>query len=169
MTPPDVFSVRQRRVGNPVTRPKGPWQTLAIIAATALVLILISQTGFGAAILRAAGLESGQTGYTALAFTRPVNLPEAVDNSNVKLPLGFSIQNATVNAHHYGWEVLLVKPVPAGGAKQTLLASGTMDLRPGTTGLVARGLEFSCTGREQVVVTLTHSSERLDAWLSCPG
>jgi hypothetical protein len=161
--------VRQRRVGNPLTRPKGPWQTLAIIIAAALAIILISQTGFGAAILRTAGLESGQTGYTALAFTRPVNLPEQVDNRNVKLPLGFSIQNATNNAHHYGWEVLLVKPVSKGTAKQTVLASGTMDLRPGTTGLVARGLPFTCTGREQVIVALTHSSEHLDAWLSCPG
>jgi len=163
LTSSDAFSVRHRRVGNLLTRPKGPWQTLAVVVAAALAIILITQTGFGAAILRTFGLDSRQTGYTALAFTYPVNLPEQVSNP-VKLPLAFSIQNATNAAHHYGWEVLLVDP-----SKREVLAHGAMDLRPSTTGPVARTLTFTCSGRAQILVTLTHSTEHLDAWLSCPS
>jgi hypothetical protein len=165
LTAPDVNRVRHRRVSESVDLHARGWRAMVVLIALALAVIAVSQTGFGTAILRMVGLTSASAGYTALAFNNPTALPEQVAHRQSSVSLGFSIHNATTTDHAYFWELLIVR-----GTSDDLLASGSMKLSSGVTGVTSRTVKISCSpGREEIVVKLPRSSEQISVWLTCPS
>jgi hypothetical protein len=143
---------------------KGRWPLLSVVAAI-LICVGLAQTRQGHVVLRDTGLYETPAVYTALSFSDPRALPNALEKPNSNVKVSFGIHNVSDAARWYQWSILFVR-----AGKSRVKASGTVQApAQGSTG-VTRSVAAACVGgRLQVVVHLARPSESINFWLTCPA
>jgi hypothetical protein len=128
-----------------------------------VVLASIFQTDVGHAILRAAGLSQGASGYTSLSFLNPQSLPGQLRSKRSKIAASFVIQNATNARRDYTWSISLIRQ-----AQADRVYTGSVSLTPGRKAEITRYVTIQCTrGRIRMVVSLEHPAESISALMTC--
>lgn len=136
---------------------------LVILIAGAAVLFSAFQTGAGHALLRTAGLDQEADGYTSLSFLHTRSLPGKLGSRHAMVGAPFVIHNVTSGAHDYHWSVALLRH-----GRSYRVHAGTVRLSAGQAAVISRSVGITCTqDRVQIVVSLEHPAESIDAWLTC--
>jgi hypothetical protein len=139
------------------------WRGVVTLIAAIILAAGVGQTSFGHEILGKTGLFEEPTSYTSLAFLHPGSLPEQLTSKQATVGVSFIIRNAGDTPHDYQWSVSLVQ-----GPQTRHIAGGTARVASGNGTAIARGATISCTqGQVQIVVSLAHPAEHIDAWLAC--
>jgi hypothetical protein len=144
-----------------LSRRTSRWRGVVTLIAAILLAAGVGQTSLGHEILGKAGLFEEPASYTSLAFLQPGSLPEQLTSKPVMV--SFIIRNASDTAHDYQWSMSLVQ-----GQQTRQIAAGTARVASGNGTAITRAAAISCTqGQVQIVVSLAHPAEHIDAWLAC--
>jgi hypothetical protein len=142
---------------------RGWWSALAL-----LVLVVASaglaQTSSGQGLLRDVGFSRAPS-FTALAFTRPQNLPTKLTSEHASISVSFGIRNVSGSSHTYRWSIATLP-----SDQKQPKAAGVVRLLPQGYATVAKSFPLACVQRRlQIVVRLTSPAESIDFWVACPS
>lgn len=138
------------------------WGGLVALVAVVTLAVGAAQTGVGHSILQRTGLFEEPTGYTSLAFQNPFPT-EQLRSRRTSITLPFVIHNAASTAHTYQWSLHLVQ-----GRHTYRVASGSVSVASGREKIIAPSAKIFCTqGQVEIVVSLAHPAEYIDAQMTC--
>jgi hypothetical protein len=125
----------------------------------------IGQASIGRSILEKAGLFEQPTSYTSLAFAQPQNLPEQLAPKQKTIGISFMIHNSGGRTYGYQWSIQFVQTGLIHRA-----AAGYVSIDPGKGATISRTEVIQCNRKKvQIVVSLAHPAESIDAWMACPS
>lgn len=139
------------------------WRGAVALAAGIILFAGIGQASIGRAVLEKAGLFEQPTSYTSLAFAHPQTLPERLTSKQENIGISFIIHNVGGRTHGYQWSIQFVQT-----GHTHRMAAGNVSIAPGSGAIITRSEEIHCTqGQVQIVVSLAHPAESIDAWMAC--
>lgn len=141
------------------------WRGMIALVAVLLLATGIGQTSLGHAILGRAGLFQPPASYTSLAFQDPQPVPGTLKAAS-PVAVSFVIHNTGGASRAYRWSVNVIR---AGQAR--LVAAGTVTVAAGHGIGITQQAHVPCSaaGPVDVVVSLAHPAESIDAWTACPS
>jgi hypothetical protein len=135
------------------------------LAAGLMLFAGIGQASIGRSILEKAGLFEQPTSYTSLAFAQPQNLAERLTAKQETIGISFIIHNSGGRTYGYQWSIQFVQ-----AAHTYRAAAGNVSIDPGKGATISRTEAIQCTRKQvQIVVSLAHPAESIDAWMACPS
>lgn len=138
---------------------------LAALIVVVLACTGMAQTPSGHALLRVAGLYEEPASYTALSFSSPQTLTNAVFTKKARVSVPFTIRNVSGASRTYDWSIDVVH-----GRVSQVSSKGSVTVAAQGTANVTRSLSTTCpSGRIQLVVRLASPAESIDFWVACPG
>lgn len=135
------------------------------LGLTALVVLVVglSQTSKGHALLQDTGLYQVPTSYTELSFTTPNSLPVSFEAERTSIDVSFLIHNVSGSRRTYDWSIVLVR-----SGQSHLETSGAADAPEQGYVKITRTVTMACVGGQlQVVVRLANPAESIDYWATC--
>lgn len=138
------------------------------LGAVAVTIILVAaaafaQTGVGHVLLRKLGLSQRPTGYSVLAFQRPLSLPQQLGSRPGHVMVSFTISNNMPSFRDYSWSVHVVQ-----GGKPRPIDAGRARILSGHTTSITRSVAISCRrGEARLVVKIRRPAIFIDALAQC--
>jgi hypothetical protein len=173
VSPPPALTEDANRARSP------HWVKLALtilLAAAIVAAAGLSQSGAGRHLVTKIGLAAPSQGYTALAFTHPIQVGRTGQYGPARVPVSFTITNRRHAVTTYHWQITVQQKVSAGGAVQ---------VKPGTTAQVQSRVRVKCRvpppatkrhphprvkpTRKQIRVALVGRVEAISFWEQCVG
>jgi hypothetical protein len=150
----------------PLTRRFPIRTTLALgaVLGSALLALGLAQSDGGRALLDDAGLAPPEEPYTALAFARPAELPQA-PRAGAEIAIDFHIDNHEGARRTYSWWV-----VERSGEGSAVRSGGRAAVEDGARATVRTRAFLACPGRRaRIAVVLEEPSREIGFWAACPG
>jgi hypothetical protein len=147
-----------------------------LVAAVIVAAVGLSQSGAGRRLVTKIGLAAPSQGYTALAFTHPVQVGRTGQYGPARIPVSFTITNRRHVATTYRWQITV---------QQKLSTAGAVQVKPGATAQVQSRVRVKCQlpppatkrhphprvkpTRKQIRVALVGHVEAISFWEQCVG